>query len=288
MTLLVNIYLLERLQTELNGTDMSDRLDRQNYNLRDEIKAYWSERAATFDLSPGHEIFSEDERAAWHRLFQRHLGKGDGRAALDLASGTGVISHLLDDLGFKVQGLDWAEPMLERAREKARKRGRTIRFGLGDAENTMEPDGLYDVVVNRHLVWTLVDPAAAFVEWRRVLKPGGTLLIVDGDFVNTNALERLFSKFSAWGQRLRLFKAEAATGSPQMMATHRSILSRVHFSGGARAEAVAELLRDAGFVDIRIDRDLRQIHRTQARNWNFFKGLARQCQHRYAIRATRP
>lgn len=28
-----------------------------NYGLREEIKAYWSARAATFDLSPGHEIF---------------------------------------------------------------------------------------------------------------------------------------------------------------------------------------------------------------------------------------
>ena len=267
---------------------MSDVADRQNYNLRDEIKAYWSERAATFDLSPGHEIFSDEERAAWHQLFLKHLGPGDARSALDLASGTGVVSHLLDDLGYKVQGLDWAEPMLERAREKARKRGRPIGFALGDAENTMEPDGHYDVIVNRHLVWTLVDPAAAFAEWLRVLKPGGTLLIVDGDFVNTTALERLYSKLSAWGQRVGLFKAETPTGSPQMMATHRAILSRVHFSGGARAEAVVELLRETGFADLVIDRDLREIHRTQARNWNVFKGLARQCQHRYAIRATKP
>jgi len=267
---------------------MSDVTERQNYNLRDEIKAYWSDRAATFDLSPGHEIFSEEERTAWHQLFLRHLGPGAGRAALDLASGTGVISHLLDELDFKVQGLDWAEPMLERARDKARKRGRAIRFALGDAENTMEPDNHYDVIVNRHLVWTLVDPAAAFAEWLRVLKPGGMLLIVDGDFVNTTALERLFSKLSTWGQRLGLFKAETPTGSPQMTATHRSILSRVHFAQGARAEAVVALLREAGFTEITIDRDLREIHRTQAANWNLFKGLARQSQHRYAIRATKP
>ncbi|OCO99983.1 MULTISPECIES: class I SAM-dependent methyltransferase [unclassified Ensifer] len=267
---------------------MSDALNRQNYNLRDEIKAYWSARAATFDLSPGHEIFSDEERAAWHQLFLKHFGPGNGRGALDLASGTGVISHLLDDLGFKVQGLDWAEPMLERAREKAVKRGRTIRFDLGDAENTMEPDNRYDVVVTRHLVWTLVDPAAAFREWLRVLKPGGTLLVVDGDFVNTSALERLFSKLSAWGQRLRLLKAETPVGTPQMMETHRSILSRVHFSGGARAEDVAGLLNEAGFADVHIDTDLRDIHRTQAKNWNVFKGLARQSQHRYAIRAMKP
>lgn len=178
---------------------MSDVATRPNYDLRDEIKAYWSERAATFDLSPGHEIFSEEERAAWHRLILRHLGEGAGRSALDLASGTGVVSHLLDDLGFRVAGMDWSEPMLERARQKAKSRGRDISFRMGDAENTMEPDDHYDVVVNRHLVWTLVDPAAAFREWLRVLKPGGRVLIVDGDFVNATRLERFFSSLSVWG-----------------------------------------------------------------------------------------
>jgi ubiquinone/menaquinone biosynthesis C-methylase UbiE len=267
---------------------MSDVAARPNYDLRDEIKAYWSDRAATFDLSPGHEIFSEEERAAWHRLFLRHLGDGAGRSALDLASGTGVVSHLLDDLGFKVTGLDWAEPMLELARRKAKARQRNISFRIGDAENTMEQDGHYDVVVNRHLVWTLVAPAAAFKEWLRVLKPGGRLLIVDGDFVNTSRLERFFSALNVWGQRLGLLKPDTPPLSREMMNTHRSILSRVHFSHGARADAVVDLLRAAGFVDIEVDTDLHEIHRTQAKNWNFFKGLARRSQHRYAIAASKP
>ena len=267
---------------------MSDVATRPNYDLRDEIKAYWSQRAATFDLSPGHEIFSEEERAAWHRLILRHLGEGAGRSALDLASGTGVVSHLLDDLGFRVAGIDWAEPMLERARQKAKSRGRDISFRIGDAENTMEPDDHYDVVVNRHLVWTLVDPAAAFREWLRVLKPGGRLLVVDGDFVNSTRLERFFSSLNAWGQRVGLLGPEAPSQPREMLETHRSILARVHFSQGTRAEAVVELLRAAGFADITVDTDLGEIHRMQAKNWNLFKGLARRSQHRFAIRASKP
>ncbi|WP_208153141.1 methyltransferase domain-containing protein [Sinorhizobium medicae] len=267
---------------------MSDVATRANYDLRDEIKAYWSERAATFDLSPGHEIFSEEERAAWHRLILRHLGEGAGRAALDLASGTGVVSHLLDDLGFRVTGIDWAEPMLDRARQKAKTRGRNISFRMGDAENTMEPDDHYHVVVNRHLVWTLVDPSAAFREWLRVLKPGGSLLIVDGDFVNATRLERFFSSLNAWGQRVGLLRPDAPSQPREMLETHRSILARVHFSQGARAEAVVDLLHASGFTDIRVDTDLGEIHRMQAKNWNLFKGLARRSQHRFAINASKP
>ena len=146
-------------------------------------------------------------------LFSKHLGEGQGRAALDLACGTAVISHLLDDLGFKVTGLDWAEPMLERARAKAKARGRQIRFLMGDAERTMEDDAAYDVITNRHLVWTLVDPLACFREWHRVLKPGGKLLIVDGDFVNTSTLTRLLKKLTLLANRIGLAR-DAQHGAP--------------------------------------------------------------------------
>lgn len=259
-----------------------------NYDLRDEIKAYWSERAVTFDDQPGHEIFSEQERAAWHALFLRHLGRGEGRRAVDLACGTAVISHLLDDIGFRVTGIDWAEPMLERARGKAAKRARDIRFLLGDAERTMEPDNSADVVTNRHLVWTLVDPPAAFREWLRILKPGGKLLVVDGDFVNPGPLSRLFAALSAWSQRLGLSKTAGHHGPGALGETHRSILSRVYFSQGARADEVARLLAETGFTDIRIDFDLGAIHRAQRRNFPLLKGLERATQHRYAISAIKP
>lgn len=258
-----------------------------NLDLRDEIKAYWAARAETFDTQAGHEIFSEDERAAWHALFRKHLGEGEGRVALDLACGTAVISHLLDDLGFQVTGLDWAEPMLERARSKARTRGRSIRFLMGDAENTMEPDGRYDVITNRHLVWTLVDPLAAFREWRRVLKPGGRVLIIDGDFVNESRVTQLLKRLATMFSRIGLSRPLPHHGpmSSDMARTHQDILSRVYFSNGARAETVADLLKEAGFRNIVIDTDMRAIHKTQRKSFGFLKGVERATQHRYAILA---
>ncbi len=260
----------------------------RNDSLRDEIKAYWSGRAATFDLSPGHEIFSEEERAAWHALLLKHLGKGEGRSALDLASGTGVISHLMDDLRFKVTGIDWSEPMLSLARAKATSRGRSIRFFVGDAENTMEPDESADVIVTRHLVWTLVDPQASFAEWFRLLKPGGRLLIVDGDFVNTGLRERLVKKLAGGLERIGLVKPDQPHRPTDPDDTFGGILSRVYFSGGARAGDVAALLRECGFEPVEIDQDLQAIHRAQAKNFSLLKGMMRGLQHRYAICAVKP
>lgn len=247
-----------------------------NRDLRDEILDYWSDRATTFDDDPGHRIDDGAEMAAWEALFQRHLGDGEGRALLDLASGTGEIARLCQRMGFDVTGLDWAEPMLARARGKLP----GVTFFQADAERTMLPSASMDVIVTRHLVWTLVDPIAAFAEWFRVLKPEGKLLIVDGDFVSRNLLGRIFERFVPNGSHSKI--------SAENAARHKSILAKVYFSGGARADQVAALLETSGYSDITIDTRLAPIHRAQARQFSWRKSLLRRSEHRYAIRATKP
>ncbi|NIZ12616.1 class I SAM-dependent methyltransferase [Phaeobacter sp. HF9A] len=243
-----------------------------NRDLRDDIRDYWSMRAAGFDNDPGHRIADGAEMAAWEHLFRRHLGPAEGRRLLDLASGTGEISRLCKRLGFAVTGLDWSEAMLERARAKLP----DVTFHQADAERTMLPNASVDVIVTRHLVWTLVDPAAAFAEWHRLLAPGGQLLLVDGDFVSKTWMARLFARFSA------------PTAVSERVKQHQGILSRVHFSGGAQADAVAALLQEAGFEDVQIDTNLRPIHRAQAAQLGWRKSLLRRVEHRYAITARRP
>ncbi|WP_205387835.1 methyltransferase domain-containing protein [Pseudosulfitobacter sp. DSM 107133] len=249
-----------------------------NRDLRDEIRDYWSDRAAHFDSDPGHKIGDGAERRAWQALFTRHLGPAQGRKVLDLASGTGEIAMLGAGLGFDVTGLDWSEAMLELARAKAAAQAGDVRFLQADAERTMEPDASYDVITTRHLVWTLVDPAAAFCEWLRVLRPGGTLLLVDGDFVKRSLVHRLLAR--ALGI--------ASAGASRDAIRHNSILSRVYFSQGARAREVADLLRAAGFVDVCIDTAMGDVHRAQRAGLGWRKALLRTQEHRYAICARKP
>lgn len=263
---------------------MSDKLS--NFTLRDEIKEYWSLRAETFDQSAGHEIFSEKERNAWHQLIIQHLGKGNGRFALDMASGTGVISHLLYDLGFQTTGLDWSDAMLVKARKKSIKRQSNIKFIVGDAEKTMQPLGTFDVITNRHLVWTLVDPISAIDHWFELLKSGGKILIVDGDFKTNNFVRKALKKII---QFTSIFNKNDNHGrSPAMMETHNRILEQVYFKNGLTSVMLAKVLLNAGFVDIYIQTDLSKIHKAQAKGLGFMKYLDRTVQHRFAISATKP
>jgi ubiquinone/menaquinone biosynthesis C-methylase UbiE len=255
-----------------------------NYSIRDEIREFWSERAATFDQSVGHEIFSEAERRGWHRLIRKHLGDGNGRPLLDLACGTAVISHLMHDMGFAVTGLDWSEAMLGQARAKAAKRGTDIRFIMRDAERTGEPDASYDAITNRHLVWTLVDVPAAFAEWHRLLKPGGRLLIVDGNMGRRSWVSRLHARFDAL---LGLPPAKSHL-DPAWAERHKRIREQVWFSNGMPAEAVVALLEQAGFTGITVDRNLWDIHLAQASKMPFWRAAERLTSERFAICATKP
>jgi ubiquinone/menaquinone biosynthesis C-methylase UbiE len=258
-------------------------IEGQNFSLAEEIRDYWSQRAETFDSSVGHGIFDDRERLAWHRLLRKHLGAGEGRTALDLACGTGVVSLLLHEMGYQVTGLDWAEPMLEKARGKARARGAEIKFLLRDAEATLEAAESYDVIVNRHLVWTLLNPEVAFAEWFRLLKPGGTLLIIDGDYVGKSWFARLRQRWQAlWPQR------PPSDAHAALVTKYASIQQRLYFANGLRSTTLVRLLQEAGFADPVIDTNLLAIDLAQARHRSWAATIEQICQHRYAVAVTKP
>jgi len=156
-----------------------------NYHLKESIRAYWSARAKTF----GHGIFSPEEFRAWQDPIRNTLGTSPLRV-LELACGTGEITKLILDLGHQVTALDFSEEMLKVAKAKHAGDPR-VRFILADAENTMEPDQAYDAIVCRHLVWTLTEPDATFREWMRLLRPGGKLVVYDGDWAKPSQTGRI-------------------------------------------------------------------------------------------------
>jgi len=99
---------------------------------------------------------------------------------LDVGTGTGFLALLLSELGHRVRGVDLAEGMLAQARSKAAERRLAVTFEVGDAMDPSGEDGSVDALVSRHVFWTLTDPERALRNWRRLLRPSGRLVIIDG------------------------------------------------------------------------------------------------------------
>jgi SAM-dependent methyltransferase len=214
-----------------------------NLTVKDRIREHWSARAASFDDEPGHAIDPDREAPHWRALFARALGPLEGRRVLDLACGTGQISQVLTGMGATVTGVDFAEPMLDRAR--ARMAGQRWTGVQDDAEVlATQADGTFDAVVTRHLVWTLPDAPAAFRAWHRVLRPGGRVLIVDGNWRQVPAPLRLLR---ALADRLESPRDDGSFGHD-----YADLWADLSYGSGLTAQALRRDLSGSGFAACRV------------------------------------
>ena len=107
------------------------------------------------------------------------LAPRPGERVLEVGYGPGALLELILDAGATVAGVDPSEAMCEMARRRLRTaiaEGRA-EIGTGTAEATGYPDASFDaaVSVNNVPMWSDLD--AGFTELRRVLRPGGRLVV---------------------------------------------------------------------------------------------------------------
>jgi SAM-dependent methyltransferase len=144
-------------------------------------RALWDAEAPTFDDEPDHGLGDETTRDAWRSLLLGVLPPTPARVA-DLGCGTGTLSVLLAEQGYAVDGLDVSPQMVSRARAKAEAAGVAAVLRVGDANAPALDPASYDVVLSRHVLWAMDDPAAALRRWLTLLKPEGLLVLVEGNW----------------------------------------------------------------------------------------------------------
>lgn len=198
--------------------------------VKQQVAAHWDRRAAHFDEDFGHSIRTRAERAAWDRILDLILAGRGALDALDAGCGTGFLSFELASRGHRVIGVDFAPAMLAEARRKAAERGVAIRFEQADAEQLPFAPASFDLAISRHVLWTLPHPGAAIDEWIRVLRPGGRLVIVDG--------------------QADLDAAAEPPDSARKSAEYAAIVNQLPLLGGRPREEIETLLKAHGLVSV--------------------------------------
>ena len=214
--------------------------------VKAQVAAHWDRRAAHFDEDFGHSIGSDAERAAWDRILDLVIPTGRLLDALDAGCGTGFLSLELAARGHRVTGVDFAPAMIAAAKRKAAAQHLDIAFEPADAEQLPFPPASFDLVISRHVLWTLPHPEAAIDEWLRVLRPGGRLAIIDG---------ARYDETSAPPQR-----ENARTSSE-----YAQISGQLPFYGGRPREEIEDVLKAHGLADVTSDPLLDLIAAHEAR-----------------------
>ena len=221
--------------------------------IKDAIRKSWDQSSVLYDSCPGHGIGTDEEKVAWKQELNRNLPESPQKV-LDVGCGTGAMGLLFAEMGHHVTVVDLSEAMISKAREKAYAQKLSIELRTGDAEHLPFSDGSFDVVVNRHLLWTLPHPEIALKEWHRVLKFGGVVLIIDGVWKDRS--------FPIRAKRILSDGLAKIFGHTHGGHYDKKLRSQLPYDGGVPMETMVSDLEHAGFTGICF-RDLMYIREMQ-------------------------
>lgn len=153
----------------------------------DKVRRMFSAIARSYDLNNRVHSFGLDQR--WRKAAVRAAQLTPADAVLDCACGTGDLTRAFADAGaHRVIGLDFTPAMLDVARTKRlRPAGHPdhtparIDYIEGDAMALPFGDRSFDVVSIAFGIRNVTEPPKAVAEFKRVLRPGGRLVILEFD-----------------------------------------------------------------------------------------------------------
>lgn len=110
-----------------------------------------------------------------------------GRSVADLGSGTGILTRMLLEQGAEVTGIEPSSELIREAKLIDRESRAEIDYVNRYAEDTGLPEQSFDAVTALR-AWHWFDGPAVLKEVKRILKPGGDLLIMDSGFVSSDPI----------------------------------------------------------------------------------------------------
>jgi demethylmenaquinone methyltransferase / 2-methoxy-6-polyprenyl-1,4-benzoquinol methylase len=213
----------------LNGTE------RARY-----VQAMFARIAGRYDLM--NRLMTGGQDVRWRRLAIDLAQLPPGGRLLDLGTGTGdlALEAFGRDAGLLAIGADFTIEMMQVGRR--RPGGQAVRWAGSDALNLPFGEAVFDAVTSGYLMRNVADVRRAWAEQFRVLKPGGRVVCLDTTPPPRNVL-RPFINFHLHVViptlgRLVAGASDAYTYLPDST------------EGFLPAEALAERMREAGFVEV--------------------------------------
>ncbi len=141
-----------------------------------EARALFAPLASSYDRYSRLLSFGQDPR--WRRFLVSRVEVAAEDVVLDVATGTAAVAlELVRQFGCSVVGLDQSPEMLAGARERVERAGASERIRLveGNAERLPFADDSFAALTFTYLLRYVDDPAATLRESARVVRPGGTV-----------------------------------------------------------------------------------------------------------------
>lgn len=216
----------------------------RRWNESDEAKSRYVKELFSA-LAKRYDVMTDAWTLGLHRLWKRQAMKlcaiEPGERVLDVATGTGDLAFMEEAaVGPEghVVGVDSCTPMLEVAR---RRQHGDVDFHEGDAMDLRFPDSSFDVVTIGFGLRNVADRAQALREFRRVLRPGGKLMVLDFSTPTSKALKAVHD--------LAYFRIMPVLG--WAFAWHRDAH---HYTADSirtwlSRDGLRELMLEAGFID---------------------------------------
>ena len=244
----------------LYNNKICGKAEKKMNTLKEEIKTYWTDRARGYSEYNQQEM-ADARREMWKTKLVSLLREAfpdretKELKVLDVGTGPGFFAILLAEAGCQVTAVDMTEEMLKEARSNAGELEEKIEWGISDAQKLEFLDKTFDAVFSRNVTWNLPDPAQAYREWYRVLKPGGVMWNFDADWYGHLYDEKKRSGYEEDRRRTEAENIEdyyAGTDTERMEAIAR----QVPLSRQKRPLWDLDAMEQAGFTDTSCDKEV--------------------------------
>ena len=148
--------------------------------MKDQALELFAPLGPTYDRYAALLSFGQDPR--WRRFLVSRMDVGPDARVLDVATGTAAVAiELVRRSGCRVVGLDQSGEMLAEARRRVDAAALSDRIELvqGEAEQLTFDDASFDGLTFTYLLRYVTDPLATLRELARVVRPGGTIAMLE-------------------------------------------------------------------------------------------------------------